>query len=61
MPQIGSFNFMGTVMKRAQFGNAPLVNVETNNGNPGARECSCDRQSDVAKPDDCYFTPMCHE
>jgi hypothetical protein len=61
MAQIRGLDFVGAVMKRAQFGNAPLVDVEADDGNPGPRECSRHRQSDIAKPDDRDFPPVCHE
>lgn len=61
MAQIRTFNFMCAVMKRAQFGDAPSIDIETGNRNPGARKCGCNRQSDIAKPDNRNFTPVCHE
>ena len=61
MAQIRSLDFVRAVMKGAQFGNAPLVNVEADDENPGARKRSRHRQSDIAKPDDRDFPPVCHE
>jgi|GEM_PF-1854856 len=61
MAQIRIFNFMRTVVKRTQFSDAPLVNIETGYRNPGARKCGGNRQPDIAKPNDRNFAPVCHE
>jgi hypothetical protein len=59
--QIHGVNFMGAVVKLAQFGNAPLVDIKPGDGNPGSRKGSRYGQPDIAKPDDRDFTPVCHE
>ena len=61
MAQIRGVNFMGAVVKLAQFGNAPLVDIKPRDGNPGSRKGSRNGQPDIAKPDDRDFTPVCHE
>ena len=53
-------NFAGAVFSRTQFRDPGLIGIVANHRRSSSHERNRNRQSEIAKADDCDFSDVCH-